>query len=310
MADCAVRWRRSGSYPTLAGLVLAAALGCNRGSAPPTQADTQPAPEPPPTARDTVAQVPIDPRLNQSFADATRQDPPPSAPRPPDTTLTKRSVGKLYTEVLRLWKEIPFATADGKRIDYSATLETDLGPIEMALLSDAAPNHVRNFVALARAGYYDGLQFDHIIHATSDIEEFKGQVLDTVEAGGPLGAEDLEDHDGIGYWLKPEIDAKLRHEEGTVGALRGEEMDSASCRFYIMVGRSPTAGGRSPMDGNYTIFGKVTRGLDVARKIHQQPLVELEPELGYSRPEKPVTIQKVTIHTRELDNPGAAGENK
>jgi cyclophilin family peptidyl-prolyl cis-trans isomerase len=299
MTDCASR--RAGLRPTLVVFLLAAALvGCNRKPAPKAEK-----PEPPPTVKEEPKQAPVDPRLAQSFADATRPDPPPSAPRPPDTTLTNKSVGKLYTDVVKLWKEVPFVTPEGKRVEYSATLETDLGTVEMALLGDAAPNHVRNFVALARAGYYDGLQFDHIRHDVSDVEEFKGQALDLVEAGGPLGAADLEDHDSIGYWLKPEIDAKVHHEEGTVGAVRGEELDSAGCKFYIIVGK-PLA----TLDGNYTVFGKVTAGLDVVRKIHQQPTVEVEQESGYSRPEKPVVIRKVTIHTKEVDNPGASGENK
>jgi cyclophilin family peptidyl-prolyl cis-trans isomerase len=305
MADCATGRRRAGARLTSVGLLLAAVLGCNRG-APPPQAENKPDA---PTAKDDAPpakpQAPVDPRLVQTFAEATRQDPPPEAPRPPDTTLTGKSVGKLYTDVVKLWKEIPFVTPEGKRVEYSATLETDLGPIEMALLSNAAPNHVRNFVALARAGYYDGLQFDHVRHETSDVEEFKGQVLDTIEGGGPLGAEDLEDHDSIGYWLKPETDAKVAHEEGSVGAVRGEELDSAGCKFYITVGKPPAT-----LDGNYTVFGKVTSGLDVVRKIHRQPTVEVEQELGYSRPEKPVVIRKVTIHTKEVDNPGASGENK
>jgi cyclophilin family peptidyl-prolyl cis-trans isomerase len=276
-------------------LLAAAVLGCNRGA--------PPAPPPAePTAKAEVKPA-IDPRLTRSFADATRRDPPPSAPRPPDTTLTNKSVGKLYTDVVRLWKDIPFVTADGKRVEYSATLETDAGTIEMALLSDAAPNHVRSFVALARVGYYDGLQFDRIYHRVSTAE--KDVQFDTIEGGGPAGADDAEGHDSIGYWLKPEIDGKAVHEEGSVGAVRSDELDSAACKFYIVLGKTPPA-----MNGNYTVFGKVTQGLDVARKIHSQPVVELEEEAGYSRPEKPTVIRKVTIHTKELDAPGASGDNK
>ena len=175
----------------------------------------------------------------------------------------------------------------------------------MALLSDLAPNHVRNFVALARAGYYDGLSFDHLRHDVSDAPESKGQVLDLVEAGDPLGADDPEDHDSIGYWLKPETDAKVVHEEGSVGAVRGEEPDSAACKFYIILSKAPPI-----PPGSYTVFGKVTKGLDVVHKIHQQPVIEAEEEVGYSRPLKPVVIRKVTITTKELDTPGASAENK
>jgi peptidyl-prolyl cis-trans isomerase B (cyclophilin B) len=175
----------------------------------------------------------------------------------------------------------------------------------MALLSDAAPNHVRNFVALARAGYYDGLSFDHVRHDVSDAPEYKGRVLDLIEAGDPLGADDPEDHDSIGYWLKPETSAKVDHEEGSVGAVRGEEPDSAGCKFYIVLSKEPPIPKES-----YTVFGKVTKGLDVAHKIHEQPVIEAEQEVGYSRPLKPVVIRKVTIQTNEVDTPGASAENK
>jgi cyclophilin family peptidyl-prolyl cis-trans isomerase len=288
-------------------LLATAVLGCNRGEPAPRAQITDTAAE---TAKlDTApakAQVPIDPRLNQTFAEATCPEPPPGEPRPPDITATNKSVGKLYIEVVRLWKEIPLATADGKRLEYSATLETDLGPIEMALFANAAPNHVRNFVALARVGYYDGLAFDRIRHELSDAEQFKGQALDLVEAGSPLGAaEDAEDHTSIGYWLKSEANEKMVHEEGSVGAVRGDEPDSAACKFYIILSKeAPT------FNGHCTLFGKVTSGLDVVRKMHQQPVIELESEIGFSRPEKPVVIRKVTIHTKELDTPETSGETK
>jgi cyclophilin family peptidyl-prolyl cis-trans isomerase len=281
-----------------------AVLGCNRGSVPAPPAETKP--EAAATGKgDAPAPAVIDKRLTQPFAEATRQDPPPGAPRPPDTTAAGKSVGKLYTDVVRLWKDVPFVSSAGKRLQYTATIDTDLGTVEMALLSEVAPNHVRNFVALARAGYYDGLQFDRIRHEVSDAKGHEGEVLDMVEGGGPLGADDAEEHDSIGYWLKPETDAKVVHDEGSVGAVRGEELDSAACKFYIILGKPP-----AELDGNYTVFGKVTGGLDVVRKIHQQPVVEVEDEIGYSRPLKPVVIRKVTIHTTELDTPGANGENK
>ena len=46
-------------------------------------------------------------------------------------------------------------------------------------------------LALARAGYYDALSFDHVRHDVSDDEKFKGEVLDLIEGGGPLGADEI-----------------------------------------------------------------------------------------------------------------------
>src|SRR5262249_29959103 len=147
-------------------LLAAAVVGCNRGSRPKPDKQPDPTPETPSTNKeDATAAAPVlDKRLTQTFAEARRPNPPADWPGFKDTTATGKSTAKLYTEVERLWKDIPFATPDGKRINYSATLETDQGVIEMTLLPDVAPNHVRNFVALARAGYYDGLVFEHIVH--------------------------------------------------------------------------------------------------------------------------------------------------
>jgi cyclophilin family peptidyl-prolyl cis-trans isomerase len=233
--------------------------------------------------------VAVDPRLQQSFAEATRQEPPTEGQRPPDLTLTGKSVGKLYMEVVRQWETIRFTTREGKPINYTAVLDTGLGSIEIALRPDLAPNHVRNFVALARAGYYDGLVFERTVHAKSEAQpEVEVAVL---EGGCPLGTGDFG-VGSIGYWLKPEF-SKEAHEEGTVGASHGAEPDTAACRFYITLSKAPF------LDGNFTIFGKVTQGLDIARRIFWLP-VRNDPEYPEGdRPEKPVVIRKAVIRTSE-----------
>lgn len=236
--------------------------------------------------------------MHQPFAKATRRgdDPPAECNRPPDATVSGKPVGKLYAEVIRLWDGVRFVDAAGKPLAFTATLETDHGPIEIALRPDVAPNHVRNFIALTKAGYYDGLRFDRVRHEEPE-DAANGAALDQIEAGCPLGTGEAG-YGSIGYWLNPEFDDKakprLPHEEGTVGACRGAEADTAACRFYISLSKAPY------LDGNYTVFGKVTKGLDVARKIFQQPAVlfEAEPD-GSRRPLKPVVINKATIHVHE-----------
>ncbi len=231
---------------------------------------------------------PLDPRLHQPFAEATRQDPPADW-QPPDLTLTGKSIGKLYTEVVSKWDSIHFTSQSGQPITYSATLDTELGPIEIALRPDLAPNHVRNFVALALVGYYDGLMFERAVHARSEDEpEVEVEIL---EGGCPVGTGD-SGQGSIGYWLKPEFNQEP-HDVGTLGACHGEDNDTAACRFYITLSKAPW------LDGNFTVFGKVTHGLDVARKIFSLP-VRNDPEYPeLDRPEKPVVIRKVTIHTAE-----------
>jgi peptidyl-prolyl cis-trans isomerase B (cyclophilin B) len=268
------------------------ALGCGGGR--PEVADEKPK-EPakgsegtPTPAVSQAAHAKPDPFLYQPFAEATVPD-APDGQELPAQTMTGKSVGKLYTQVVELWDQVRFVSPAGKRLKYSATLQTRLGPIEIELRPDIAPNHVRSFVALARAGYYDGLVFERTVHEESDAKD--GVSLDYIEAGCPLGTGHPS-YGSIGYWLRPELSDKVRHEEGTVGAWHVEEADSAACKFYITLTKAPV------MDGNWTVFGKVTRGLEVARQIARRPVREDEFK---DRPREPVVIDKVTVHTQEVD---------
>jgi cyclophilin family peptidyl-prolyl cis-trans isomerase len=229
--------------------------------------------------------VPVDPRMQQTFAEATRQDPPADWQRPPDVTMTGKSVGKMYSDVIKSWDTYRFLNNKGQIITCTATLETEFGPVEIALRPDLAPNHVRNFIALTLLGYYDGLVFERTVHAKS--EEQPDAEVELIEAGCPLGTGD-SGIGSIGYWLKPEFN-KEPHEAGTVGACHGIEPDTAACRFYITLNKAPF------LDGNFTVFGKVTKGLEVAKKIFSLP-VRNDPEYPEGdRPQKPVVIRKVTI---------------
>ena len=230
-----------------------------------------------------------------SFRTALRgsDDPPDDCDQPPDQTMTGKSVFKLLKQVAAEWDKIVFVAPNGNALHYTAVVATNVGAIEITLRPDLAPNHVRNFVALARAGYYDGLCFDRIIHDESP--EGPATSLDMVEAGCPLGTGDpITSH--LGYWLKPEFVAKERavHEEGTVGACRRTDVDTASCKFYINLTKNP-----EQLDGNFTIFGKVTAGLDVVRRISTGSVMEEDRAMPSRRPKKPVTIERVIITVSE-----------
>lgn len=233
----------------------------------------------------------LDPRLHQSFADATTKEPPDGIGRPPDTTLTGKSTGKIYTEVVARWDDVKFTTADGKKITYRAQLDTELGPIQIELLPEIAPNHVRSFVALARAGYFDGLIFERVVRQlVFDTAGAKPETkIEYIEGGCPLGTGQV-DQGSIGYWLKPEFNAQILHEPGVVGAVHMGEEDVSGCKFYINLCKAPI------LDGTYTIFGKVTAGLDVATQVMNAPVRQNDLEFpDADRPVKPVVIRKVTI---------------
>jgi cyclophilin family peptidyl-prolyl cis-trans isomerase len=266
-------------------LFLAGCEGNPLGKSIPATDDASPA--------EKAEPIPLDARLQQSFADAVREAPPADWQRPPDRTLAGKSVGKLYTDVVAIWDSIRFQTAAGKPIAYRALVETDPGPIEIALQPELAPNHVRNFIALARVGYFDGLVFERTVHERAPASEENQDVeVELIEAGCPLGTGEAG-IGSLGYWLRPEF-TSAHHEEGTVGACHGREPDTAACKFYVTLNRAPS------LDGNFTVFGKVTQGIDVARRIFSFP-VSNDPEYPEGdRPERPVVIRKVTI----VETPG------
>jgi peptidyl-prolyl cis-trans isomerase B (cyclophilin B) len=269
-------------------LVTAMLTGCGgqEEASAPVQPPTASVPGPGPAAPQGQSAA-ADSRLNQSFQDATLQEPPTPDCRLPDITKTNKSVGKLYEAVVAQWGKVPFVTAAGKKLLYTATITTDLGKVQIALWPDVAPNHVRNFVALARAGYYDGLEFDRAVNRQFDDD--RGHFFQYVEAGCPVASGEAG-YGSIGYWMKPEFSTALRHDEGTVGAWHGEEVETAACKFYINLGKAEW------MDGNFTLFGKITQGLEVVRAIHAKPVREDD---FRDRPVTPVVMRSVTIDCRE-----------
>jgi cyclophilin family peptidyl-prolyl cis-trans isomerase len=265
-------------------LVIGTALaGCNR---PPQTAVSDPAASPP--ADSIVRAAKPEFRLQQPFAEATLSDMPDQCL--PDVTLAGKSVGKLYEEVVRTWDRIAFLTAGGQPLHYRAVIETELGTIEIELFADLAPNHVRSFVALAQVGYFNGLVFERTI--AEQVEDDPSTRVELVEGGCPTGTGN-PGYGSIGYWLKPEFSEVIKHEEGSVGACRSEEPESAACRFYISLSKAPV------MDGERTIFGKVTHGLDVVRRIATQPVLNSPDYPEGDRPEKPIVMRKVTIHSKK-----------
>jgi cyclophilin family peptidyl-prolyl cis-trans isomerase len=310
------RWivRGLGPRPLLAVLVLAGAAlaGCGRKEAAPSEpAAEQPAAEKPaepvPGKDAPTAAAPAEAKekaardaLHQPFDEAVRggEDPPANSAPPASETDNQRSAFKVMREVKSKWGSIRFTSPAGKKVQYTATLKTESGTVRIELRPDLAPNHVRNFVALAEAGYYNGLAFEST--STEELRDDQGNVLGTlraVEGGSPCYRTDPL-RTSIGYWLRPEFSPPevARHTAGTVGACRVTEPDSAACRFYVIVEGPPPN-----LDGNFTIFGKVVQGLDVIRTIYSGGVIidESAPTHGPKPLARPVVIRKVTIERHE-----------
>lgn len=272
------------------GMILVAGCGGEKGS--------PPAPQTKDKGESTAAkpQAAAEDALHQPFDKATRKA---ENALPPMQTIGGKSVNQLHTQVVNEWLNIRFVSPEGKKLQYKAVLLTTLGSIEIELWPEVAPNHVRSFVALSRAGFYDELFFE----GATSIETNDGKSLPlAVNAGSAAG--DGHELSNIGYWLRAEIadPADIRHEAGTLAACHGPDPDTAGCRFYITLSEAPI------LDGSYTIFGKVTRGLDVVHKIHEHLM--REQQATSTTTETPPLIRKVTISVQPLESNGAKSNNK
>ncbi len=127
------------------------------------------------------------------------------------------------------------------------------GEIVLELWPADAPGHVKNFVDLARRGFYDGQRVHRI------------EPKFVVQFGDPQSKTLAMDHPrmgtgGPGYTIKAEFNARP-FERGVLGMARGPDPDSAGSQVYIMLG--PAAF----LNGKYTAFGRVTRGMEVVDRI-------------------------------------------
>ncbi|HUF93789.1 MAG TPA: peptidylprolyl isomerase [Candidatus Limnocylindria bacterium] len=127
------------------------------------------------------------------------------------------------------------------------------GEIRIEFYPADAPKTVENFMKLARDGFYDGTTF-HRVEPTFVIQG--GDPLSkTLPQGDPkLGTGDP------GYKIKAEFN-KQKHDRGAVAMARSQHPDSAGSQFYI------TLGNANFLDGKYTVFGRVTSGMDVVDRV-------------------------------------------
>ena len=134
-----------------------------------------------------------------------------------------------------------------------AIIETTFGEIEIEFLNDKAPGHVKNFLDLARKGFYDDTTFHRVIPGFM----IQGGDPNTKD---PNGSRQRHGTGGPGYNIKAEFN-DTSHKRGIVSMARAQSPDSAGCQFFICVADSTF------LDRQYTAFGKVKSGMEVADKI-------------------------------------------
>jgi peptidyl-prolyl cis-trans isomerase B (cyclophilin B) len=146
------------------------------------------------------------------------------------------------------------------------------GEIVMKFYYDDAPKTVDNFIKLARKGFYNGLTFHRIVPGF------------VVQGGDPLGTGT----GNAGYNIDAEFNKKP-FVPGVLGMARGPDPNSASCQFFICLTREKC----KHLDGKYTAFGEVIKGMDVVNKIAKAKVD------ANGMPAEPIIMETVTIQMPE-----------
>jgi len=136
-----------------------------------------------------------------------------------------------------------------------ATIETNFGKMVFELLPDIAPETVRNFITLAKRSFYDGTLFHRVIPGFM------------IQGGDPNTKKPDKSKWGVGgpgHNIKAEFSSKS-HLRGIVSMARATDPNSAGSQFFIVTKDSTF------LDKQYTVFGKVTDGMDIADKIVNLP---------------------------------------
>jgi peptidyl-prolyl cis-trans isomerase B (cyclophilin B) len=141
--------------------------------------------------------------------------------------------------------------------DETAVITTAKGVIKFKFFCEDAPKHSAAFIELAEKGFYDGTAF----HRVEPNFVIQGGDPFSRDGGGQPGTG------GPGYYLGAEFN-KRPHLDGTVAMARAGHPDSAGSQFYICLGP------QAFLDGNYTVFGQVTEGLDVVHAISRNDVME------------------------------------
>jgi cyclophilin family peptidyl-prolyl cis-trans isomerase len=166
----------------------------------------------------------------------------------------------------------PFLNATPAEMRKIVTMKTSLGEIKIRMEPDWAPNHVRQFLKLVQTGWYNHTSFHRVV---------KGFVL---QGGMPNTRPERAGHfaDRWVHNLKAEFRPDVKHVRGIVSMARGDDPDSASTSFFLVLGPAPH------LDGQYSAFGGVISGLDVLDAFEKE-------EVDGDTPKRRLEILEATI---------------
>lgn len=176
----------------------------------------------------------------------------------------------------------PFDKADVKTMASKCVrLETEAGDIEIEMYPESAPETVRNFLNLTAIGAFDTTTFGRVVPGF-------------VVQGGNLWTRDGGISRELGLRARrtvPDEPNKILHERGVVSMARGDESNTATTHFFILVDASST------LDGKFAAFGRLTRGMDVVDTINKA-------QVDGEKPDKPVRVKKAIVFAC-VANPGS-----
>ena len=163
-----------------------------------------------------------------------------------------------------------------------AEIHTSAGEIDIRFFPDVAPNHVKNFIDLAEKGFYNGSKFHRVI---------PGFMIQGGDPNTISGSPSTWGTGGSGKNVAAEFNS-VSHKRGIVSMARSNDPNSASSQFFIVTSDSTF------LDKQYTVFGQVTKGMDVADKIVGAP------RDASDRPNNPTTIDKIVIRDAKPEEQG------
>ncbi len=185
--------------------------------------------------------------------------------------VTKTPVRIVKVEIEKKKVE-PFLNATPDEMRKTVSLKTTLGVIRIKMEPDWAPNHVRNFLMLTATGWYNGTAFHRLIKGFV----VQGGMGDT-RAGGAAHPADRWVHP-----LKGEFRTDVKHTRGIVSMARGDDPDSATTSFFLMLGDAPH------LDGKYSAFGRVVEGMEVLDAFEKE-------EVDGEKPKRRLELIEATI---------------
>jgi peptidyl-prolyl cis-trans isomerase B (cyclophilin B) len=191
----------------------------------------------------------------------------PAATKPEEKTVKKTNQRPEKTEPKEKFDEADVKTLASQCVRF----ETEQGNIELEMFPESAPETVRNFLNLTALGVFDTTTFSRVVPGF-------------IVQGGNIGTRETRTNEMSirSYRTIPDEPNLIKHERGIVSMARGEEPNTASSNFFILVGSG------SHLDGTFAAFARVTSGMETVDAINKMP-VENE------QPEKPVKIKIATV---------------